>query len=191
MDGAREAPVDGCWLDGPACVAYRPRILAFYRKLQVDESEQEDLTQTVLTKVLPKERAFPSERARDTYVFKAAANVWKDWTSKSNRTRTVSLDEILAPTEAGSDVPDALHQAAEGFERVLEAETAAQVLAAVEQLPPKMQRCVWLFYYQDRTQQEIAALLRIDVNTVKSHLGQARDLLRKRLGRKFGIIPAA
>ncbi|MDX1997874.1 MAG: sigma-70 family RNA polymerase sigma factor [Thermoanaerobaculia bacterium] len=192
MDEAREAPVLECWLDGPACAAYRPRLLRFYRKLHAPDSEQEDLTHSVLTKVLPKERAFPSEKARDTYVFKAAHNVWKDWLGKEKKSGAVSLDEIsTAEAEGAARLPEALVEEATAFEGAWSEEKAELLRTAMESLPPKMRRCVWLFYVEQRPQRDIAQLLRIDVNTVKSHLGQARQLLGKRLGGKFGIIPPA
>lgn len=193
MEPSREVAVGELRLDGPACTAYRPRLLAFFLSLKVvADSDRDDLTQTVLTKVLPQEGRFPSEKARDTYVFKAAENVWKDWLDKQKRHGAVSLDEEPR-AEAGRDAkgPAALAVPARALDRVLDDEKAVALRAAVLALPVKMRGCVVQRIYQDRSLREIAQAMRIDVNTVKSHLGQARELLGKRLGRKFGIIPIA
>lgn len=188
MDDAREAPVVEYWLDEPACTAYRRRVLGFLRKREVSDSDLDDLTQTVLSKVLPKDRAFPSAGARDGYVLKTAENVWKDYVKQQQRSTLVSLDEELlgeGPRSARITLTTAEPSA---LERVLRNEKQAALDEAIQALPTRMRACVTQRIHQGRELREIAAALRIDVNTVKSHLGQAREILRERLGRKFGII---
>jgi RNA polymerase sigma-70 factor (ECF subfamily) len=49
----------------------------------------------------------------------------------------------------------------------------------VEQLSEAQKVCVRLFYWQDQSIDEIAALLEIEANTVKSHLRRAKIRLAK------------
>lgn len=56
-----------------------------------------------------------------------------------------------------------------------------QLFAAFTKLPPKCRIVLHLFYYEDYTTKEIAALLRIPDATVRSRLSRARKLLKQQL----------
>lgn len=55
------------------------------------------------------------------------------------------------------------------------------VYAEVLKLPEKFRTVVHLFYYEGYQVSEIAAIMGIPENTVKSHLFRARDMLRRQL----------
>jgi RNA polymerase sigma factor (sigma-70 family) len=61
----------------------------------------------------------------------------------------------------------------------------------VNQLPEKYRSAVVLCYFEGRTNEEAAALLRWPVGTVKGRLSRARDLLRSRLARRGLALSAA
>jgi len=60
--------------------------------------------------------------------------------------------------------------------------------SALAQLPPQMRRCVELRFGQELKYREIAAVMKISVDTVKSHLFQAREHLRQIVGEHFADI---
>jgi RNA polymerase sigma-70 factor (ECF subfamily) len=55
------------------------------------------------------------------------------------------------------------------------------VLEAVRDLPERYRACVDLFFFYDRSYQEIEAITDFPVNTIKSHVFRAKKLLRKKL----------
>lgn len=57
-----------------------------------------------------------------------------------------------------------------------------ETLRAVLALPPKYKTCVYLYYYEGYRTGEIAALTGTPASTVRSHLSEARTLLRTMLG---------
>jgi RNA polymerase sigma factor (sigma-70 family) len=63
--------------------------------------------------------------------------------------------------------------------------------AEVEQLPERYRLPVILSYLEGKTNEEVAALLRWPVGTVKGRLSRARDLLRSRLLRRGMTLSAA
>jgi RNA polymerase sigma-70 factor, ECF subfamily len=181
-------------LDEASLVAYRPRLVAFLRSRGATPEMAEDLTQTLLARVLQSEMRlrdlrFPAERARDVYILRAAENLWTDWRRREQRQPTESLEPAH---ERGDDspvpAPSALATPPVALDALLEAERRERLRAAIDELPPKMRQCVILRVYQDRSLKEIALLLRIDRNTVKSHLGTAKKELKQRLGGEFGKI---
>lgn len=53
---------------------------------------------------------------------------------------------------------------------------------AVLALPEKYKTCVYLFYYEGYRTAEIAAMTGVPASTVRSHLSEARSLLKDLLG---------
>jgi RNA polymerase sigma-70 factor (ECF subfamily) len=61
-------------------------------------------------------------------------------------------------------------------------EPAAEVTAALRQLPPQQRAAVVLHYYADRPIREIAGVLATSTSTVAVHLHRGRKRLRELLG---------
>jgi len=55
------------------------------------------------------------------------------------------------------------------------------VRAAIKDLPERFRICVDLFYFYDRSYQEIEAITGIPVNTIKSHVFRSKIILREKL----------
>jgi RNA polymerase sigma-70 factor (ECF subfamily) len=55
------------------------------------------------------------------------------------------------------------------------------VWEAVRELPDRYRICVDLFFFYDRSYQEIEAITGYPVNTIKSHVFRAKKLLREKL----------
>ena len=73
-----------------------------------------------------------------------------------------------------------------GWERLedhtdLEAEKPPEILAELQSLPENYRNIIYLYYYEKYTVSEIAEILRMNVNTVKSGLQRARKQLKKLL----------
>ena len=58
-------------------------------------------------------------------------------------------------------------------------ETILAVRRAIESLPPDMRKIIVLRDLNDMSYQDIAALLHVEVGTVKSRLNRARNSLKK------------
>lgn len=91
-----------------------------------------------------------------------AQNHCRDVLKSARRTLRADLPEDVADERAS----------AEGDE----------TLRAVLALPPKYKTCVYLYYYEGYRTGEIAALTGTPASTVRSHLSEARTLLRTMLG---------
>jgi RNA polymerase sigma-70 factor (ECF subfamily) len=55
------------------------------------------------------------------------------------------------------------------------------VLTAVGELPDRYRICVDMYFFYDRSYQEIGAITGFPVNTIKSHVFRAKKLLREKL----------
>ena len=63
----------------------------------------------------------------------------------------------------------------------LEAEKPPEVLEELQELSENYRNIIYLYYYEEYTVSEIAEILRMNVNTVKSGLRRAREQLKKSL----------
>ena len=71
------------------------------------------------------------------------------------------------------------------LDRLIAEERLQQLREALLDLPPQMRQCVLLRLDQELKYREIAEVMNIAVNTVKSQLAQAKDRLRTRLEESF------
>jgi RNA polymerase sigma factor (sigma-70 family) len=143
-----------------------------------------DLAQEVFLRL---HRALPQfgHRARlSTYLYRIVVNVAQDeW---KRRQRPEYRAASLSDADTGWE-----HRLADGAptaQAVLERrEVQTAVDALLEQLPPAERAALVLFHQEERPYDEIAAVLDVPVNTVRTHLHRGRNrlarLLRERLGR--------
>jgi len=97
-----------------------------------------------------------------------------DWLKAGERrTRpfsTIGSDECL---ERGRDDPP--------DEAVFQADEKERLLAQIEALPETYREVVNLYYYDDLTYRDLAALLGVSTATINVRLNKAREMLRERL----------
>ena len=97
------------------------------------------------------------------WVFKTAFNVWLD--NRYTR-RCVSLDEM------SYDVSD------DGYAEncmVRNMDNYSELYLAIDGLNPKERSAVLLFYMEDKSLREVAAIMDVSVGTVKSLLSRGRE----------------
>lgn len=128
-----------------------------------NEADTEDISQTVFLKYAMNDTVFENKAHEKAWIIRVTINACKDLLKSFFRKHTVSLDAYVEQ------------------ECVMD-EAQSEVLEAVLTLPEKYRRVVYLHYYEGYPAAEIADILRINVNTVYTHLARAKSLLRKELG---------
>jgi RNA polymerase sigma-70 factor (ECF subfamily) len=134
----------------------------------------EDVTQECFLSILRRPDAFRAERASlRTYLCAIARHLALKLLRK--RGQETLVDD--PPEAAGASAAPG----ADPLRRVVEAEEAEAVRAAVLALPPLQREAVVLFEYQEMSLADVAAVCDTDVGTVKSRLHRARERLRRTL----------
>jgi RNA polymerase sigma-70 factor (ECF subfamily) len=155
---------------------YRRPLLAFFFRRGQTVSEAEDLTQEVFYRVLRLDGRAQIEHL-GRLLFATAANLLRD-DSRRRRTRG---PEVPLDSETGR----AASCAAEDFaaDRVLVGkERLAEVLACLDELPPRTRDIFLLFRLERMKQREIARLSGITVSAVEKHVMRATAHLAARFG---------
>ena len=127
-----------------------------------------DFTQDVFLKVYRNLSQFEGRSRFSTWLYKIAYNSAINNKSRIKEYYSLAEDEIAVET----DNPE---------RKLLRDLARDAVLDAVKELPERFRLCVDLFFFYDRSYQEIEAITGYPVNTVKSHVFRAKKILREKL----------
>jgi RNA polymerase sigma-70 factor (ECF subfamily) len=140
-----------------------------------NHEDASDLAQDVFIRAFRGLRNFKGDAALGTWLYRIGVNVCLNRLA-AKRAATESIDardHVDTRSESASD-------------RVLREERAAQVRAAVAQLPRKQRAALILRTYQDLPYQEIASILGSSVGAAKANVFHALQNLKKMLGEPEG-----
>ena len=166
---------------------YRP-VSYFFANRGFSNEECRDLTQETFLGVYKGMGRFRRDASVETWLFKIAANIWRN-AIRSRRAAKRDAPEISlgGMIDDGQQITDDAHQGRGPLGDALADEQARLLREAIEELPTQMQRCLLLRVDQDMKYREIAAVMQISIETVKSQLFQARERLKARLAEHFEI----
>ena len=125
-----------------------------------NSSDVEDVFQEVFIKLLLNNTSFDNDSHEKAWVIRVTINTCKDLLKSFWRKRTVIVDDIDYP-----------------FAEPVEYELMEVVLS----LPPKYKDVIYLHYYEDMSVPQMASLLKMNENTIYSHLHRAKVLLKQKL----------
>jgi len=144
---------------------YREPLYGFFRRRLDSRDRAEDLTQDTFVAVIRGAARYEPRALLKTYLFGIAWKLLAVERRKASRTVQDAPDADLAAHQASDDA------ASEGL----------WVRQAVARLEPAEREVLLLREYDQLSYTEIAGLLRIPVNTVRSRLFRARMALKRNL----------
>ena len=167
--------------------AFQPKICRYLTRL-VGESEAEDLTQEVFTKVSQALKDFRGRSQLSTWIYRIATNIAMDkLRSSSNKlNRTVRRKQLSEPViEAETAIEDRDVWTGEKElsvdQQVIRKEMNQCIWNFIENLPGNYKTVVILSELEALKNQEIANILQISLDNVKIRLHRAKAKLRKKL----------
>ncbi|MDR0315408.1 MAG: sigma-70 family RNA polymerase sigma factor [Treponema sp.] len=142
--------------------------IGFFRNAE----DASDFTQEVFLKVYKNLPGFEGRARFSTWLYKIAYNTAVNGVNRRKEYRSLAEEEQASIPARDSDTPERLllRKAAQGA-----------VLEALEGLPERYRICVDMFFFYERSYQEIEAITGFPVNTIKSHVFRAKKLLRGKL----------
>jgi RNA polymerase sigma-70 factor (ECF subfamily) len=138
--------------------------LSFFRNAE----DASDFVQEVFLKVYRSLSRFEGRSRFSTWLYKIAYNTAVNGIKRQKEYRSLAEEEILKD----EDTPE---------RKLLRSAARESVLEALETLPERYRICVDLFFFYDRSYQEIETITGYPVNTIKSHVFRAKKLLREKL----------
>lgn len=177
---------------------WRGAIVGRFVKKGFSQQDAEDLTQKTFLNAFRSLDSFRRESELKTWIFTIADNLalksYRDGNAAKRRGDEVALED--APEAALDSALSSSSQAGreagwregEQLQMLLTRERVLQVRQAMATLPWEIRSCIVLFVVQQRKYHEIAELLDIPINTVKTRIHEGRKRLRKRLGPEWGDL---
>jgi RNA polymerase sigma-70 factor (ECF subfamily) len=168
---------------------YHGRVCGFFKSRGFTEDEALDLTQETLIRVFQNMDKLRSRAALEPWILRVAANLWKNELryrkAEKRDAQEVSLDDVGAEHEAIEQAASESRDVPSPLDEVLSAERLLAAGKCLDRLPPRMRRCLVLHVFQERKYQEIADLLQVSIQSVKSHIHQARQRLEECIARRL------
>lgn len=161
------------------------RVVYFFQLRRFSPEDVKELAQETFFRAYRKWDAFRGESSRETWLYEIASNLiknrYRDQMALKNQHIDVSLSSDSETGEAAVPESALLDSSLPADQAAIAAESAAALRQAILLLPPQRRQCMEL-RLRDLEYHEIAQLMGVSIETVKSHLYQAREMLRKLLG---------
>jgi len=141
--------------------------LSFFR----NQEDVRDFTQEVFFKAYRSLSRFEGRSRFSTWLYKIAYNTALNEVNRRKEYTSLAEEDVEKLTNS-AETPE--------YQAVRNAAKEA-VRTAIDELPERFRICIDLYYFYDRSYQEIEVITGIPVNTVKSHVFRSKIILREKL----------
>jgi len=155
--------------------AYRRRVFGLAYGILRDRAAAEDLAQEVFVKLWQALPRFDGRAQLSTWIYAITRNA----AVSALRTRrpSASLSDASVTAEVEGIAAEPFAEPADG-----------QLRRHIEALPEKQRQAITLYYLDERPVEEVAGMMGLPANTVKTHLHRARASLAAALGVAEGEV---
>jgi len=148
-------------------------------RLLRDTMEAENVAQETFLRLMTARDRLRTDTPIKPYLLRIAVNVCRD---RARKYQPLLFADLAQANADGTGMDEILtDDAPELWENVVEQELHTRVRTALEALPPHYQTVLTLRYVEDLSYQEIAHVLDLPINTVRTHLRRGKQCLRARI----------
>jgi RNA polymerase sigma factor (sigma-70 family) len=164
-------------------IKYHEAIYNLIYRMIRNKDEVEDLTQEAFIKAFTSLSSFNDEFAFSTWLYKIATNNCIDYIRRK-KLQTFSIDKPIESKESDFiyELPDSTY---EPDQELIDHQRKKLLEDAISSLPAKYRQVIHLRHVEEKEYQEIAAILKLPLGTVKAHIFRAREMLNKYLRDKL------
>lgn len=161
--------------------AYRAPVYAHLGRCGVDARDRDDLFQDIFLKIYRAAASYEAGRPVHPWVFTIVCNTVRTHLRK-RRVRQLVFGE--APDARSGLLTEAVDETADGERRSLARERVQHLEHEIRRLAPVQREVVLLACVERMKLAQVASVLDLPVNTVKTHLRRARLALAKALAQR-------
>jgi RNA polymerase sigma-70 factor (ECF subfamily) len=173
------APVDGDVRFRALVEAHAPTVFRTLLRLLGTREGLDDLAQDCFLRLYRALPSFRGEALVSTYLYRIVVNVAQDELRRRHREERPLRSLADEAEEWGERLR---HPSPNAEEQLLEREFAAGVERALGELSPVQRTVLVLYHQEERTYEQIAAVMAMPVGTVRTHLHRGRARLRALIG---------
>jgi RNA polymerase sigma-70 factor (ECF subfamily) len=164
-------------------VEYKGLLENYFKKRGFGDDSQ-DLAQTTFLKAYKNLHSLKKSSSFRAWLLKIARNTYlnylRDQSTQKSDAVVISLDqESIGPDRLMYKEAEQPNQ--DTLSKIIAKEDAHRLRQALYELPDQMRYCVYLRIHQSLKYREIASLMQMEINTVKSQLYQAKSRLKEML----------
>ncbi len=151
---------------------YEKAVYNYCLKILRNSANAKDVTQETFIKVYIHRKLIDPEKNIKTWIFTIATNTTYDFLRSKKRKNEVSIDDNINE-ELETNTSSGAYYQKEGL--------VSDVEKALGEINPEYKKALLLFYQQGFKYNEIAEILAVPINTVKTHISRGKEQLREQL----------
>ena len=155
---------------------YHRAMVRFFAAKGLPPEDCQDLTQETFLGVYKGLEAYEHRMRFEAWLYQLATNAYRKRLRASGAAKRKGRE-----TQVDGLDHEVLEASPEQLDAAIHDQQRQAVRRAVRELPEQMRQCLTLRLYHELSYREVAATMRIKIDTVKAHLFQARRRLRERL----------
>ena len=162
---------------------HMPRVLATSYRILGDHAEAEDVTQEAMLRLWRQAGDWrPGVAKVSTWLYRVTTNLCMDRLRRRKRQMTAVSDSVGVETAAHtSNGPEPVDPGRPVEQRLMEADRATALHAALAMLPDRCRAAVTLRHLEELSNPEIAEIMETSVEAVESLTSRGRRMLAARL----------
>ncbi len=153
---------------------YQNPLYAFLLRIVKDRNDALDLCQETFFKAYKTIRSFQQRAKFSTWLFQIGHYQSLNFIKKKKKRRDALKKKAQDMLPAGQAAP-------------IEADETGKTLhKIISEIPRNQRTALHLFYKEEKTYGEIAAIMKTSLNNVKSYIFRGKEEVRKKMARDFG-----
>lgn len=133
-----------------------------------DEMAAEDITQDVFIKIYKGLSRFRGAAKISTWIYRITKNTCYNYLKREKKYANISGLDSSGNLQDDSPRPE---------EEFIQADQHNRLREAVGQLPPNLRMAITLYYFHEHSYEEVAKIMDIPLNTLKSHIHRGKQQL--------------
>lgn len=150
---------------------YEKPIFVYVKRFLSQKENAEDVTQETFIKIFRSLKTFDPEYKFRTWLYTVATNTVYDWLRKAKKNKELFI----------IDDPDINFETIDEKASYNKLEDKEIIDNSLKKLKPVYQTVIILFFRDELTYEEIAQVLKVPINTVKTYLYRAKKALSEEL----------
>jgi RNA polymerase sigma-70 factor (ECF subfamily) len=156
---------------------YKDQLLNFAFRFLGNSEEAEDVVQETFLRLYRNKHAYRRIAKFSTWIYTIAGNLAKTELRKRKRRKLVSISD-LGYDEKEFEIEDVHADTERDVDGLLKEEI---IQRAIDELPPRFRQIIILRDIQELSYEEVGAIMKIPLGTVKSRVNRARLKLQAKL----------
>lgn len=155
---------------------YVPKLTRYIRRRSVATSDDiDDLLQNIFIKVYRNINEYNTSLLFSSWIYRISHNEMIDWYRREKRRATLSLDD------EGQDIISRLITEEDPTSRFSNEEQKQYIIKTLNTLDEKYKEILLLRFFEEKSYEEIADILKIPAGTVAVRINRAKKQLQKQL----------